>query len=80
MLRFDSTAEVVHTLDVLAEREVVRRIERRPGQKEERYVQLLGATEEAPTSEPDPAPRPDFEERLSRLEAAVEDLRARLDA
>ena len=83
MHRFDSPAEVVHTLDVLADRELVRKVERRPGQKEERYVQLLGGeTEEGPDPERGltPAVAPDFEERLSRLEAAVEDLRARLDA
>jgi len=83
MHRFDSPAEVVHTLDVLAERELVRKVERRPGQKEERYVQLLGGeTEEGsdPARGLTPAVAPDFEERLSRLEAAVEDLRARLDA
>jgi uncharacterized protein YceH (UPF0502 family) len=81
---FDSTAEVVQTLDALAERELVRRLERRPGQKEERYTQLLGG--ESEEQGPDPArhqPSPaggDIEERVARLEAAVEDLRARLDA
>jgi uncharacterized protein len=77
---FASPAEVVQTLDGLAERELVRRAERRPGQKEERYLQLLGGAEAA---EPAPAPaadESDFEARLARLEAAVEDLRARLDA
>ena len=82
MHRFDSPADVVQTLDVLAGRELVRKVERRPGQKEERYVQLLGGTQD---EQPAPAPAPptagsDFEARLSRLEAAVEDLRARLDA
>ena len=77
MHRFSSPAEVVQTLEGLAERELVRRLERRPGQKEERYQQLLGGAEAAPE---EPAPPPDFEARLSRLEAAVEDLRARLDA
>jgi len=77
---FGSPAEVVQTLDGLAERELVRKLERRPGQKEERYVQLLGGGEPE-ESEPTPvAVEPDFEARLSRLEAAVEDLRARLDA
>jgi uncharacterized protein YceH (UPF0502 family) len=84
MHRFESPAEIAQTLDALAERELVQRVGRRPGQKEERYVQLLGGGETAEPAEPAP-PRaddvqPDFEERLSRLEAAVEDLRARLDA
>jgi uncharacterized protein len=79
MHRFGSSADVVQTLDGLGERELVRRLERRPGQKEERYEQLLGggATDEPPqAAEPE---TPDFETRLSRLEAAVEDLRARFD-
>jgi hypothetical protein len=84
MHRFGSTADVVQTLDALAERELVQRIGRRAGQKEERYVQLLGGggeTEEAaPAQVPANDVPPDFEARLARLEAAVEDLRARLDA
>src|SRR6478752_5393754 len=39
--RFPSPADVVQTLDGLADRELVHRLERRPGQKEERYGQLL---------------------------------------
>jgi len=37
---FESSAELVQTLDGLAGRELVARLDRRPGQKEERYVQL----------------------------------------
>jgi len=84
MHRFGSPAYVVETLDGLAQRELVRRLERRPGQKEERYEQLLGGgeTEELGSgpSGQTPGQTPDFEARLARLEAAVEDLRARLDA
>ena len=84
MHRFDSPAEVVQTLEGLAQRELVRRLDRRPGQKEERYEQLLGGgtTEELGSgpSGQTPVETPDFEARLARLEAAVEDLRARLDA
>jgi uncharacterized protein len=80
--RFDSLPQVTETLDALARRELVVRLERRPGQKEERYMQLLG--EDRPV-EPSPAAAdgPDrmgaIEERLDRLEAAVEELRTRLD-
>jgi hypothetical protein len=81
MHHFGSPSDVVYTLDALAEREHVRRLERRPGQKEERYVQLLGGEEhDGQETSPPPAPDSDFETRLSRVEAAVEDLRARLDA
>jgi uncharacterized protein len=81
MHRFAAPADVVQTLEGLAERELVRRLERRAGQKEERYVQLLGGGEtDEPGSDPEGGQTLDFEARLSRLEAAVEDLRARLDA
>jgi uncharacterized protein YceH (UPF0502 family) len=82
MHHFDLPADVVQTLDVLAGRELVRKVDRRPGQKEERYVQLLGGgQDEQPVPAPElPIADSDFEARLSRLEAAVEDLRARLEA
>jgi uncharacterized protein YceH (UPF0502 family) len=90
MHRFGSPAEVVQTLDGLAERELVRRLERRPGQKEERYEQLLGGGEseiEELGSDPERGQTPlesdrmeDFEARLARLEQAFEELSARLGA
>jgi uncharacterized protein len=83
--QFESPAELVQTLDGLAGRELVARLDRRPGQKEERYVQLLGGTQveelgSGPARGQTPEVAPDVEARLSALEAAVEDLRARLDA
>jgi uncharacterized protein YceH (UPF0502 family) len=80
MSRFGSPADVVQTLEGLAQRELVRRLERRPGQKEERYEQLLGGGETQELGSGPSGQTPDFETRLARLEAAVEDLRARLDA
>jgi len=88
--RFESIAEVAQTLDVLAQRELVERLERRPGQKEERWRQLLGAdsSEETVQSEQHesegPQPRGDdrvaaIEERLERLEGAFDELLSRLD-
>jgi uncharacterized protein YceH (UPF0502 family) len=85
--RFESIAEVAQTLDALAQRELVERLERRPGQKEERWRQLLGAdsSEEILQPEPEePQPRGDdqvaaIEERLERLERAFDDLVSRLD-
>ncbi|MET0557862.1 MAG: DUF480 domain-containing protein [Solirubrobacterales bacterium] len=47
---FESLAVVQETLDRLVERELVARHERRPGQKELRYEQLLGGEEGASTA------------------------------
>jgi uncharacterized protein YceH (UPF0502 family) len=86
--RFESIAEVAQTLDALAQRELVERLERRPGQKEERWRQLLGgADSSAETVEPvaqEPLARGDdrvaaIEARLDGLERAFADLLARLD-
>ncbi len=53
---FVSLAEVQETLERLVERGQVARHERRPGQKEDRYEQLLGpVTGEATLPPPDPA-------------------------
>jgi uncharacterized protein len=53
MARLESLAEVERLLTVLAERGYVRRLERRPGQKEDRFEHLLGG---AGTESPAPAP------------------------
>jgi uncharacterized protein len=82
MQPFASLGEVHETLDGLIERELVARLSRRPGQKEERYVQLLGGDEAAPapTLEPERAAGDDVEARVTRLEAEVAALREALDA
>jgi uncharacterized protein YceH (UPF0502 family) len=84
MHRFESPADVVQTLERLAERELTQRLERRSGQKEERWAQLLGGSEagtELPRSDARPQGQtPGLEERVARLEELVDDLRARLDA
>ncbi|MGA7704566.1 MAG: YceH family protein [Solirubrobacteraceae bacterium] len=49
---FDGLDEVHSTLSGLIERELVARLERRPGQKEERYAQLLGEDAESPNGTP----------------------------
>jgi hypothetical protein len=85
--RFESIAEVAQTLDALAQRELVERLERRPGQKEERWRQLLGANSSEETVQPvfqESHLRGDdqvaaIEERLERLERAFDDLLSRLD-
>jgi uncharacterized protein len=82
---FADLAGVHSTLDRLTSRGLAVRHERRPGQKEERYEQLLGGGEGEPESEDAPvpdspdAPAPDApEDRLARLEREMAELRADL--
>jgi uncharacterized protein len=80
--RFDSIAEVVETLDGLAQRELVLRQERRPGQKEERWQQLLGGDGEdtpAAVAEEGGDRVAAIEERLERLERSFDELLSRVD-
>ena len=53
MAHFDSLEEVDLVLDSLAERGYVRRIDRRPGQKEDRFTHLLGGDSAEPARGPD---------------------------
>jgi len=77
---FGSLDEVIATLERLSGRDLVERLERRPGQKEDRYMQILGAEPER--SEPVRAAageaRASLEERVARLEAAVAALQQEL--
>jgi uncharacterized protein len=83
--RFDGLGAVMETLDALIGREFVQRLDRRPGQKEERYRHLLGGDEPALNAQepraadatPQPA-APDLEQRVAALESEVADLRAGL--
>jgi len=92
---FEGLAELHATLAQLIERGLAERLPRRPGQKEERYRELLGEEPgdggEAP-GEPSlrlPAPEEraaqngavagDLAARVARLEREVSELRARLD-
>ena len=77
--RFAGHDEVVATIDGLVARELVARLARRPGQKEERYAQLLGEdAQEAPAAAVPAAATAasPLEERVERLEAEVAQLRA----
>jgi uncharacterized protein YceH (UPF0502 family) len=88
--QFGSLGAVAETLDALGERGLARRLSRRPGQKEERYEQLLGGEEDleqpdrpvlataAPSAEPDDSRLAAVEERLARLEREVAALREKL--
>jgi uncharacterized protein YceH (UPF0502 family) len=53
MHRLESLDAVERVLETLIERDLVSRLPRRPGQKEERYAQLLGGDE---TAAPEPTP------------------------
>jgi uncharacterized protein YceH (UPF0502 family) len=78
--RFESLPEVESTLHALGTRELVARLPRRPGQKEERYAQLLGGEVEEAVAVAEPAAaEPGLAERVTRLEAEVRELRDRLD-
>jgi len=78
--RFADLREIDETIEVLIDRELVARLERRPGQKEQRFEQLLGGGDPVP-----PAPRVDEEhgdakddeddDRLAALERELGELR-----
>jgi uncharacterized protein len=90
MHSFADAAEVQTALDGLTERELVARLERRPGQKEERYAHRLGEdapaatvpaadVPRAPAPAPAPAPAaapPVDDGRLARIEQELAELRA----
>ena len=54
--RLESLAEVERVLTALGERDYARRLERRPGQKEDRFEHLLGGRRDGEASAPPPAP------------------------
>jgi len=86
--RFADLGELQATLDGLVEREIVTGLERRPGQKEQRYRHLLGTDEEEDVVE---APRaahgsppdlgsPALDDRVQEIERQVADLQRAVDA
>ena len=82
---FGSPAELEETLTGLVERGLVTRLARQPGQKEQRFRQLLGGGEAAPddaTPEREGAqatgPQSDVEARLAALERRVDALETRV--
>lgn len=83
MHAFADLGGVHETLERLTGRGLVAILERRPGQKEERYLQLLGeGVEVSDTAPPTPMPGPrvvdSLEERVARLEREVARLRTAL--
>ncbi len=93
---FPDLAAVQETLDRLVEREYVVRRPRGPGQKEDRYEQLLGgemdesepadavAPSEGPVasapSRPEPIPEQPDGDRLTQIEASIAKLRSEVTA
>src|SRR3954451_20182120 len=73
---FEGADELHAVLDRLIDRELVARLGRRPGQREERYMHLLG--DEAPPEETAVAPPAD--DRLDRIERELAELRAEVQA
>jgi uncharacterized protein YceH (UPF0502 family) len=79
---FAGLDEIHATLEALTLRDLVERLDRRPGQKEERYRHLLGGAD-APREDLGPAaatplPAADLAERVAALEREVAELRAAL--
>jgi uncharacterized protein YceH (UPF0502 family) len=74
---FPSTDDVERTLAELTGRELVERLPKRPGEREERWRQLLGDTEPTEAAPPATAPAPEsgLEERVARLERELAELR-----
>jgi uncharacterized protein YceH (UPF0502 family) len=86
--RFPDSSALHAVIDRLMERDLVARYDRRPGQREDRYGQLLGAEAEEPAANqgplPPPAARPASvprdDDRLDRLERELAELRAEVAA
>jgi uncharacterized protein len=85
MYRFESGEELERTLGELVERELARPLPRRPGERGQRYVQLVGGAgedEPAPQMEPpaEAAATDGLAERVERLEDEVAALRDQIRA
>ena len=81
LYHFEGPTDLHAVLDRLIDRELVARLPRRPGQREERYMHLLG--DEPPPEESFPPvapPAPADEDRLARIERELAELRAEVEA
>ncbi len=86
--RFEGMDDLTATLERLMGRDLVERLGRQPGQREERYLHLLGG-DDAPDPEERAAPQPassapareeSSDQRFERIEREVAELRAQLQA
>jgi uncharacterized protein YceH (UPF0502 family) len=80
--RFADHDSLEEVLSQLGERDYVQRLERRPGQKEQRYRLLVDSDDEPEPAAPatrDLPPATSSDPRLDRLEEEVAQLRAELD-
>jgi uncharacterized protein YceH (UPF0502 family) len=82
---YPSLDDVQKALDALAEAELVERLPRRPGQSQDRYVQLLGGggdnvPERSTSVESVESTQSPLEERVARLEEQVAELQRRLES
>jgi uncharacterized protein YceH (UPF0502 family) len=82
LYHFDGAAELHDVLGRLIERELVVRLDRRPGQREERYAHLLGedAEEVGAGAAVATDAAPGGEDRLARVERELAELRAEVAA
>jgi len=86
---FADLGELQATLDGLVEREIVTGLERRPGQKEQRYRHMLGTDDEeedvveaprAAHGSPPDLGSPALDDRVQEIERQVADLQRAVDA
>jgi uncharacterized protein YceH (UPF0502 family) len=85
--RFDDMDDLTETIDALISRDLVVRLDRRPGQREERYRHLL--SEDIVDTPPDVPDRPrqheavevpQDDERIQRIERQLAELRSEIQA
>jgi uncharacterized protein len=80
--RFVDLGEIEETIEVLIDRELVARLERRPGQKEQRYEQLLGSGDvsSVPRADENDRAAEEDDDRLAALERELQELRDEISA
>jgi hypothetical protein len=79
LYHFANSDELQEVMDALIERDMVVRLSRRPGQREERYAHLLGGDAPPEEDEPFVAAAPPADDRIGRIERELADLRAQVE-